>query len=688
MYSLSILPFRNDNITQVNFSGKNNPLKSANKYLTSEQLNKIPKDLGLHPEVFFSMKNEKTETIPLFVDKRTAKKAIAEAIRLKLTMSQLLERFLPEVKIKNQGVKPQKPVSGVIGDCEATIFTDGEQIFKMMKKELQKSKKYILHSGFQMQNLKIDGYRNPVRGADAVKGFKEQQEISGIFVQKAQKDKLPVLTILDVHKWRENGYGQKDVHHNNVDMIRHLKKGGVDVLPAPLPVQGGGLINHTKVYVIDGDTAIVTGMNAGSHSPANHDFAILLKKLPDKTNSEIDNVIEYFYENYEYALKKLGTPIADGPLNKDEQQYYTGLKKKIKPEFVEFQAFINEQFKSDIGRKEFFKPKYDSVENPKIKLLKTSTREIAGHEKGETIKKEFFHHLKKADYFRAWNFVFTEKESAEVIIKRHKEGNLDAMLIIGEDILNKFPYCRKVYYDLQENGVPVQIYDHNTRTNQRMHAKMNLFGYKKTKNISAKNDLNLHREKNIQWRILTGSFNNSEVGLSNNPGQGFRDDSPLFSEKILAEIKEYAETVKIKEQQLGLPPILDEIKELGINDKKKIKKIMQIRKEQIKKATKQVTKNNSATVTIDETVHYFDRKRKDDSNLSTVLGYYVIMLERINYMPKYKRGNSELGISFELTDDMSKSLLKQFENDYKHSILDVDDKYQYEPPKHTKKVKK
>ncbi len=62
----------------------------------------------------------------------------------------------------------------------------------------------------------------------------------------------------------------------------YLKKNGVDVKWYPVQQGGEGKnkfdqINHVKMMIMDGDRAIIGGMNWGSHSPMNHDVDVLVE---------------------------------------------------------------------------------------------------------------------------------------------------------------------------------------------------------------------------------------------------------------------------------------------------------------------------------------------------------------------------------------------------------------------------
>jgi cardiolipin synthase len=62
--------------------------------------------------------------------------------------------------------------------------------------------------------------------------------------------------------------------------IERLRAGGVEVHEYPVKARkdgGNGAIDHVKMLIVDGHTAIIGGMNWGAHSPMNHDVDVELE---------------------------------------------------------------------------------------------------------------------------------------------------------------------------------------------------------------------------------------------------------------------------------------------------------------------------------------------------------------------------------------------------------------------------
>jgi phosphatidylserine/phosphatidylglycerophosphate/cardiolipin synthase-like enzyme len=545
-------------------------------------------------------------------------------------------------------VMPEPSKSVKIGNCKVTSLIDGGQIFNAYTDVARGAKKYLLNSMFQFQNLKIDGHKWPTNGAEVVPGSKEQQEIMGIFIsKKKENNNFSVQQILDTHKWYTTGYGEKKRHYNNMEMIKYMKENGIDVVPSPRGNQGGAVLDHVKVLIADGRRAVVTGMNMGSHSAANHDFGFLIEALPNAKHSEVDNLVNMFNTYFKFSWERLGsTDLIKGPLSKEEQKFYMGLNKEIKEENVEYMKIVGKLFDNPDDKNRYSEGRLDlmhcnPVENPKIKVLRTSPREleIIADKGEESIREEMLNNFRTAKEYRGLNFVFTDKEAVEIIVERYKKGELDAKLIVESGILKQFAYCRKAYNLLKANGVPVRIYKSDEEITQRLHAKMNIFDRKK---------------------IVSGSFNMSAMALNQNLDTGLRDDYKLYAKKINKEVENLLERVKEHEELVGISPFVE--RTFSYEELKKRKQI-------IGKVFETLAENDSATATIDNKKHFFHKNQ--DSILSTIHGYYAIAQERYKAKERYKRGNNECAIVFE-SPSIAKTLLKQFDKDWRYSKSDYD----------------
>lgn len=578
-------------------------------------------------------------------------------------------------------VLPEPSKSAVIGKTKVTTLIDGEQIFSKVIDDIKSAKKSILIEMFEFQNLRVDANKWPSNGADVVPGFEMQQSILPILISKKKENpELNIQVILDAHKWHINGYGEKERHYNNEDMIRYLKENGIDVVPYPRAAQGGAALQHVKMVAVDGKKVIIGGMNWGSHSSANHDACVAIETLPDYRHSEVDNIInEIFIKDWKFAWERIAhTKLIPGPLKEEEQELFHGLRKEIKKENVTYMRIVGELYDNDESRTRYDENDLSKlnlisvspIQDPQIKILATKPKELyhIGEEGEETTRAYLHNKLKTCQTVRGELFVLSDKELIETIIHRVEAGELDAKFIVSSDILEQFPYCRKAYNRLIQKGIPVRLYNFDENTNQRMHAKWAVFDNEE---------------------VVIGSTNWSAMGLNQNLKKGMREDYELYTEKINAEIREYLDTVSELERKLGLPPLGD--KEFYYTD-------LITRRKKFKKALNELNKFGATTVTLNEQVDSFeedgiiiDEPNDDDedfgedfeegieynfgdsdrADLYDVQGYYKIIKDRYNAQEKYKRGNNECAIAF-VQPSLAKVFLRQFDKDWNISEMDYE----------------
>ncbi len=633
--NLAISPFRLSSVRSVSFAAqsKNNE--------TENQLPKIevrtPKKLNPVnlPDVSYFM----------------AQKIIESANKSELSVDDFLRQYLKHLTYTPK-VLPEPSKTAQVGRTQITTLIDGEQIFNKVVEDVKSAKESILVEMFEFQNLKIDGHKWPANGADAVAGFEEQQSLLPILIRKKKENpNLKIQVILDAHKWYINGNGEKDRHYNNQDMIKYLKNNGIDVVPYPRAAQNGAALQHVKLLAVDGKKVILGGMNWGTHSCANHDACVAIETLPKYKNSEVDNIIEeIFNKDWKFAWQRLGkTKLVAGPLTEEEQEFYTGLKKEIKQENVDYMNMVGEVFnkpeylnrydKNDLSKLELVKT--NPIDNPQIKILATKPNELkfVNEEGKETTRNYIQDKLNTCSKVRGELFVLSDKELIQTIIARHKKGELDAKFIVSSDILEEFPYCRKAYNELVENNVPIRLYNFDEKINQRMHAKWAVFD---------------DRE------VIIGSTNWSAMGLNQNLKKGMREDYELYANKIDEEIRSYLFKVKEFEDQLGLPPL---------SRKKLDYKELMARREILKKALHSLNKTGVASIKLQGNVYNFVEEQK--STLCTIQGYYKIIKDRHNAKEKYKRGNNECAIAFD-KPSLAAVFVRQFEKDWKYSESDFE----------------
>lgn len=551
-------------------------------------------------------------------------------------------------KIKSLSYIPQVPPvpskSAIVGNTRATTLIDGEQIFDKTVEYVKSAKESIQVEMFEFQHPKVDGHKWPSNGSESVGGYDQHVSLLPIILSKKKENpNLKVQIILDAHKWYINGNNERDRHYNNMDMIKYLKENDIDVVPYPRAAQGGASLQHVKLVAVDGKKLIIGGMNWGNHSNANHDACIALETLPDKKNSEVDNIIEdIFNKDWKFSWQRLAkTKMVAGPLSEDEQELYKGLNKEIKQENLDYMKTVGVLYDNDKDKKRYDEDRLDiikrnPVERPAIKILATKPRELAyvGETGKETTRDYLLDKVKTAKKLRAELFVISDKEIIQNIIKRTKSGELDAKIIVDPSIIKEFPYCNTAYQELVENGVNVREYKTDEKINQRLHSKWAVFD---------------DRE------VMIGSTNWSAMGLNQNLRKGEREDYDLYTDKINTEIKEYLKTVAPIEEEVGLPPV---------NRKKLDYKELYVRRSKIKKAINDINKTGEATISLQKKEYNFTEK--DRPKLSTIKGYYKIMIDRNNAKEKYKRGNNEVAIAFD-KPILANVFNQQFERDWKHS---------------------
>ena len=551
-------------------------------------------------------------------------------------------------------VTPVESKSAKIGDTKITTLMDGEQIFDKTYEMLKGAKSSILVEMFEFQNLTVDGDKWAQGGAEKLSDAAEkQQKILGMLIRKKQEfPNMKIQIILDAHKWYIDSHGPRK-HYGNADMIKFLKKNGIDVVPYPRASQQGAALQHVKMVAVDGKKVILGGMNWGTHSAANHDACVLIETQDKKTHSEVDNIIEgIFIPDWKFAWKKLGeTRLAPGPLSEDEQKYYGGIDKEIKQENVDYVNLLKEYYETPQMQNRYRDgdlelAKVNLVDAPKIQVLATKPRELeeVGEEGNESTREYLLEKIRTCKKMRAEVFVLTDKEIIKILSQRINNGELrkeDVQIIIDPGIKEIFPYCETGYDELMEQGVPVRLYKTDKGINQRMHSKWAVFDDKE---------------------VMIGSTNWSAMGLNQNLRTGKRDDYDLNTEAINNEIKDYIERVRDSEELLGLPP-------LTWNGEIQDYVALKARMKSITKARKAVKAKVEAHIEIDGQKYHL----KEDDNLTvqkklrTIHGYYGIIQKRHNAKESYKRGNNEMSIAFVSPSLAQGVFQKQFDRDWKHS---------------------
>ncbi len=557
--------------------------------------------------------------------------------------------------------------SANIGNSKVTTLIDGDQYFDKAMEFVSNAKNSIQVEMFEFQNVSVDGDHWVQGGAEKLKGGKQQQQLLWTLIKKKKENPdMNIQVILDAHKWYMDSKNNDKKHYANQDMIKFLKENNIDVVPYPRAAQQGSSLQHIKLLIVDGEKAILGGMNWGSHSAVNHDGCVALEKLPNKKNSEVDNLIaQHFNPDWKFSWERLGsTDLISGPLNEEEQALYNGINKEIKQENVEYYNLLKDIFNTPEMKNRYKNGDLNLIEpnpiaNPKIKVLGTKPKELekVGEKGIETTREFLMDKIKTAHKMRAELFVLTDKELVETIIKRYKAGELDAKFIIESDIINKFPYCENAYDELREAGVPVRVYKSNKVLNQRMHAKWAVFDDKE---------------------VMIGSTNWSAQGLNQNLDVGRRNDYELSTAKIDTRIEHSFKKVRSREEKLALSALEWNGDEESYKKLKERTAILRKAYTALKKdgqtefeleGKKYNYKTGEDFVTVDDKVLKF--KENDDkdalADLRTVLGYYDIVKRRHLSKQRFMRGNNEIAVAFE-SNSLAKSVfLEQFERDWNFS---------------------
>ena len=564
-------------------------------------------------------------------------------------------------------VEAVKSKSANIGNSKVTTLIDGDQYFQKAMKFVSGAKKSIQVEMFEFQNVSVDGKHWVQGGAEKTKGGKQQQQLLWTLIKKKKENPdMNIQVILDAHKWHMDSKNPHRKHFANQDMIKFLKTNNIDVVPYPRAAQQGSNLQHIKLLIVDGEKAILGGMNWGSHSTVNHDGCVALEKLPGKANSEVDNLIaNHFNPDWKFSWQRLGeTKLVSGPLNEAEQEAYNGINKEIKQEHVEYYNLLKDVYNTPEMKNRYKNGNLNlieakPIENPEIKVLGTKPRELekVGEKGLETTREYLMDKVRTAKKMRAELFVLTDKEIVQTVIKRHKAGKLDAKFIVEADIINKFPYCENAFDELRDAGVPIRVYKSNKALNQRMHAKWAVFDDKD---------------------VVIGSTNWSSQGLNQNLGVGRRPDYELSTQKIDSKIKGSFKTVQPKEDKLGLSELEwdgSEKSYAGLKKRMTVLKRAYMNLKQKGKTTFKLDgkeyeyKAKDNFVTVDKKVLKFkdDDKKSSLAELRTIIGYYNIIQRRHLSKQRYARGNNEIAVAFDSPSLAKGVFLKQFEQDWNYS---------------------
>lgn len=614
--NLASLPYNNNNLQNVSFMGYRSP-HIGQRMLTPKK--KMP--LASLPQLYL-------DSVKKF-EQSCYVRGIAPADAFEELLG--AKKYIPKVA-------PVPSVIKKIGNNRVISNMDGGQIFASYKKQIQSAQKSIQIKMFEFQNVTVDGEDWLTRGAEKVPGYEEQRDLLQTLITKKEKNpEMKIQMILDVHKWHINSTGKKK-HYNNQKMIVFLKKHGIDVVPATRDSK----LNHDKYMIVDGEKAIIGGMNLGTHSAANHDFCWALESLDKTKPSIVGDLANDFNSNWKLAWHRIGSKkLVPGPLNEAEQKLYGGIQKEIKPENVEYYEYVKEFYDNPEAKTRFIENRLDLIEPPpsgdsSFKLLTTRPKEfeLIGEKASESIAETIMDELKTCKEVFGNLFFLSDKNASGILIKRVKAGELKATFVVHD---MDFPYCKDAFYRLVENGVDVRRYKEDKSINQRMHGKWMVFDNSK---------------------ILVGSANLSRQALRQNLGLGFRKDMALVNERIEEKIKPILNKVKAFEDSFELPHMEWDGDEDSFNYIKKVLAGLRKTDKELHEnghaefeiqGKKYVLDHLNSTITIDGKTKPFDNDYCENvkDNLGQIRGLYGQIADKYHKKETFKRGNSESAVFVE-----------------------------------------
>ena len=619
-------------------------------------------------------KKRRNETEVIKVTPKIYKRLLEISADRASSVSAILEQLLPKAAVS--GVIPQSSITRKVGKTKIKTLIDGGQIFDEALKYIRSAEKNIQIELFDFQ-CKEDLNISP--SYSKVPGSKQQQDIYEELINKAEEknsdgsQKVNIQVILDSKKW----YKKSGNYYKNIQMIKRMVEAGIDVVPYPRPRQGGSLIQHVKFLAVDSKKVILGGMNWSNHSPVNHDACLSIETNEDKNpekNSEVDNLIDTIFNNdWKFSWKMLGLY---GAMPEKERHSNLSILTEILPEAEDYMRLIGDIFDTPKYKDRYEKgdlnlPVVKPVSNPAIKILVNSSRE---YKENDIYDKDFDNEairtylLGKKDekgveiikgklddphinYLRLELFALANKEVAEKIKKRHRDGTLDVKIIVDPRLISELPGVNNIYLDLiegdtPESRVPIEPFRVNKETKQSLHSKWGVSGHKDEKG------------KLSDLELIIGSANLSAVAMESNTAKGKRPDYKGFNAEVIKKINnKFKDPINKLENELNSSLNYDEAgkdtaffsKDGSINYTNFL-----ARKKLLNKKAKEFSKSTVVT----------DRKVYD--KIRVLQGYYELVADFLGTQPRYKRGNHECAVVVS-HQDIARNFIKQFERDWNYT---------------------
>ena len=267
-----------------------------------------------------------------------------------------------------------------------------------------------------------------------------QEEIVDLLIAK-KKEGLDVQVVLDPVN--------EDYEKEKAVSAKKLQKAGVEVLFYPIREADEqnrfAQINHVKMLIIDGDEAIIGGMNWGSHSHNNHDVDVRIQ------GPLVDRMEKLFNKDYEKSGGKSPLPIEKTPVH---------------PEGNSLASLAT------------------SSDDPKERQIK-ATLHRAIREAKESIQCELF-------FLTDWSLTKALVEA--------KERGVDVKVLLNPSEIDGNRLNEKSAETLKKAGVEVKWFVPDEKTGSKLHAKMGVFDGQEVILGSANwsgNGLQWNREANV-----------------------------------------------------------------------------------------------------------------------------------------------------------------------------------------------
>jgi hypothetical protein len=309
-----------------------------------------------------------------------------------------------------------------LADAGYTPKVDSDDIFTQIKANIQDAKKSI--------QLEMFGFG--------------QEELATLLADKA-KEGLPVQVVLDPIN--------EEYEKEKEKCVEIMREGGVEVLFYPVqkadPAQKKNFdqINHVKMLILDGEEAIIGGMNWGSHSPANHDVDVHIE------GPVVDKMEALF--NKDYGVSGGKNPL---PIEKTEAHPEGDSLVSIKT----------------------------GSHDPKERQIKAALHDAIRRAQ-ESIHAELF-------FLTDWSILNA------LVEKKEQNPKMDIKVLLNPSMIGETKFNEKAAAQLSKAGIEVKWFKPDPETGSKLHSKLGIFDGEEVMLGSANwtgNGLSWNREANV-----------------------------------------------------------------------------------------------------------------------------------------------------------------------------------------------